>query len=242
MSDHFIDGPEAQFRHDLTQFPCHEPDEIDDVVGSSGEPLAQFRILCGHAYRTGVQMAFPHHDAAFHDEGRGGHAPFFCTEQGGDGDVTTGLHLPVSLHGHSASQPVADKGLMGFRQSEFPGKSGMPDRADRRGARTTVVSGDQDDIGFCLGHPGGDRPHPGLGHQFYADAGLAVGILQIEDQLRQIFDGIDIMVRGRGYESHARRGMTYASDPVIHLMAGQLSAFSGFGTLCHFDLKFICLR
>ena len=51
---------------------------------------------------------------------------------------------------------------------------------------------------MSLGHTGGDGADAHLGHQLDADPGVDVGILQVVDQLGQIFDGIDVVVRRRG--------------------------------------------
>ena len=91
-------------------------------------------------------------------------------------------------------------------------------------------------IGVGLGHAGGDGPHPGLGHQFDADAGLGVDVLEVVDQLRQVFDGVDVVVRRRRDQPHAGGRMPHLGDPFVHLVAGQLAALPRFGPLRHLDL------
>ena len=49
----------------------------------------------------------------------------------------------------------------------------------------------------------GDRAHADLGDQLDGDARLGIDVLQVVDQLRQIFDGINVMVRRRRDQSHA---------------------------------------
>ena len=56
-----------------------------------------------------------------------------------------------------------------------------------------------------LGHPRGDRPHTYLRHQFHMHARFRVGILEVVDQLRQVLDGVDIMVRRRRDQAHPGR-------------------------------------
>ena len=46
-------------------------------------------------------------------------------------------------------------------------------------------------------------------------------------------------MRRRGNQPYAGRGMAHFSDPVVHFVPRQLSAFAGFGALCHFDLQFV---
>ena len=187
-------------------------------------------------------MTFPHEDAAFHHQRSGGDTPFFRTQQGGNGQVPASLELPVGLQDDPAAQFVPDEGLVGFGKTEFPGEAGMFDGADGRCARAAVESRNQDHIGLGLGHARGNGSHTGLGYQFHADPGLAVGIFEVKDQLRQVLDGIDIVMRRRGDQSHTGRGMPYPADPLVHLVTGELSAFAGFRALCHLDLQFIGLR
>src|SRR5579863_7059427 len=90
-----------------------------------------------------------------------------------------------------------------------------------------------------LGDASGDRTDAYLGYQLDADARLAVGVLQVMDQLRQVLDGVDVVMRGRGNEPDARRRMTRLGDPRIDLGAGQLAAFARLGALRHLDLELL---
>ena len=47
--------------------------------------------------------------------------------------------------------------------------------------------------------------HAAFGHKLHADAGIRVGVFEIEDQLRQILDGINIVMRRRRDKRHSRR-------------------------------------
>lgn len=75
---------------------------------------------------------------------------------------------------------------MGFR---------VTDRAYRGSPRSSFCPGDHDPVRFCLGYTGGDGSHATLGYEFHADLGLRVHVLQIEDQLRQVLDRVNIVVR-----------------------------------------------
>ena len=96
----------------------------------SGWPANFFRkhrVLRRNADGAGIEMAFPHHDAAFDDQRRGRKPEFFRAQQRGDGDITPGLHLPVGLDPDAAAQIVEHKRLMCFRQAQFPGNAGILD-------------------------------------------------------------------------------------------------------------------
>ena len=90
-----------------------------------------------------------------------------------------------------------------------------------------------------LGHARGNGAHADFGHQLHADARIAIGVLEIVDQLGQVFDRIDVVVRRRRNQAHARGGVPRLGDPRIHLGAGQLAAFAGLGALRHLDLQFL---
>ncbi len=108
---------------------------------------------------------------------------------------------------------------------------------ERAGA--AAVAGDQDMIGLGFGHAGGNRADAHFAHQLHADAGGRVGVLQIVNELGQIFNRVNVMVRRRGNQPHARRRMPQLADVFVHLMAGKLAAFAGLGALGHLDLQFI---
>ena len=58
------------------------------------------------------------------------------------------------------------------------------------------ISGDQDPIGVGLGHSSRNGADPDLRDELDADLGGGVGILQIIDELRKIFDRVDVMMWG----------------------------------------------
>ena len=64
---------------------------------------------------------------------------------------------------------------------------------------------DQDDVSFRLGHTRGHSANTRLCHEFHTDTAIRIDLLQVIDQLSQIFDRIDIMMRGRADQRHARR-------------------------------------
>ena len=90
-----------------------------------------------------------------------------------------------------------------------------------------------------LGHARGDGAHAHLRNQLDADARSRVRVLQIVDELGEILDGVDIVVRRRTDEPHARRGITDSRDGLVHLAPREFAAFPGLGALGHLDLQFV---
>ena len=61
------------------------------------------------------------------------------------------------------------------------------------------------------------------------------------DQLRQVLNRVDIMVRWRTNEAHPGRTVTNTSDGFIDLTAGKLAAFTGLCPLGNLNLEFISI-
>ena len=90
--------------------------------------------------------------------------------------------------------------------------------------------------------PGCHRSHTAFRDELYMHSRTGIGVLQVVDQLRQIFDRIDVVVRRRRDQPDARRRVAHLGDPRIHLVARKLAALTGFGTLSHLDLDISTVR
>ena len=181
-------------------------------------------------------MADAHHDAAGNHQRSGGETELLGAEQGRHDDVAAGLELAVDLDHDAVPKPVEQQRLLGLGQAEFPRRAGVLLRRQRRGAGAAVVPGDQHHVGVRLGHPRGHRADAVLGHQLDVDTRRRVGVLQVVDQLRQILDRVDVVVRRRRDQADARRGVPDLGHPRVHLVTRKLAALTGFGALGHLDL------
>src|SRR5262249_10879605 len=83
----------------------------------------------------------------------------------------------------------------------------------------------------------GDRADADLGDELHADARVTVAVLEIVDELGEVLDRVDVVVRRRGDEADAGGGAAGLCDPRIKLRAGQLAAFAGLRALRHLDLE-----
>ena len=236
-ADHFVDRAKAQLGHMLAHFLGDEAHEVDDMGWIAGKFLAQLGILRRHTHRTSIEMADPHHDAAQGHQRRGGKAKFLGAEQRGDHDIAAGLQLAVGFHGDTAAQIIEHQGLVRLRETQLPGQAGMFDAGLRRSAGAAVMAADQHDIGMAFGHARGNGADTDFRNQLHADARMMIGVLEIVNQLRQIFDGIDIMVRRRRDQTDARRRVAHFGDPRIDFSPRQFAAFSRLGALGHLDLQ-----
>ena len=210
-----------------------------DVLGLAGELLAQLRILRRDADRARVEVALAHHDAADGDERRGREAELLGAEQRRERDVAPGLELAVDLEHDAAAQVVHHEHLLRLGETELPRHAGVLDGRERRRAGAAVVAADEDDVGVRLGDAGRDGADAGLGHELHADARARVDVLEIEDELREILDRVDVVVRRRRDERHARRRVADLGDDRVDLVAGELPAFAGLRALRHLDLQLV---
>src|SRR5690606_25153386 len=81
-----------------------------------------------------------------------------------------------------------------------------------------------------------------LGHELHADPRFGVRVLQVMDQLREVLDRIDVVMRRRADEPDARRRVTGPRDRIVDLAAGQLAALAGLRALRHLDLELVGVR
>ena len=137
------------------------------------------------------------------------------------------------------AQIVEQQNLLGFGEAQLPGQTGVLDGAERRSAGAAGVAGDQHDIRMSLGNAGCDGSDADLRDQLHGDARPGIGVLQVIDQLREIFDRVNVVVRRRGDEAHAGNGVAHPGDDLIDLVAGELAALAGLGALGHLDLEFV---
>ena len=79
------------------------------------------------------------------------------------------------------------------------------------------MAGDQDMIGMCLRYASSDCAHANFGYEFHADTSTWIGVFQVVDQLCEIFDGIDIVMRRRANESDTWSRVTNPRNGVINL-------------------------
>ena len=146
---------------------------------------------------TGVDVALAGHRAAHRDQRRGAEAVALRAEQRRDHHVASGLEPAVGPHLDPVPQPVAHQGRLRLRQPQLPGRAGVLDGGERRGAGAAVVPGDEHVVGVRLRHARRDGADAGLGDQLDAHARARVHRLEIVDQLRQVLDRVDVVVRRR---------------------------------------------
>ncbi len=237
-TDEFGQRRHAQPGQPHAGFFGDEPEVVHHHFGQADEVLqAQHLVLSGDAGGAVVEVADAQVFAPQRDHGRGAEAEALGAQNGGLDHVQTGLQAAVGLHPHLFAQAVHAQRLVGFGQAQLPRRAGVLDRGERAGAGAAVVAGDGDQVSVGLGHTGGDGADAGARHELHRHQRARVDLLEVVDQLRQVFDGVDVVVRRRRDQRHAGFGVAQLGDLVVDLVARQLATFAGLRPLCHFDLQ-----
>ena len=100
----------------------------------------------------------------------------------------------------------------------------------------------EDHVRECLRRTRRHRADSRLAHELDVDARLRVGALEVEDELLEVLDGVDVVVRRRRDQPHPGGRVTRASHPRVHLRGRQLAALTGLRTLRELDLDVVGLR
>lgn len=147
------------------------------------------------AHRAGIQVADSHHHAAHCDKRAGAKTEFLRSEHCRDGNVTAAHEFAVRFNPYPAAQSVQDQALVCFGNTKLPGQAGVVNRVVRRRAGSAIKPGNQNHLGACFGHAGRNGADARLAYQFDIDGRLAVGTFEVIDQLGQILNRVNVVVR-----------------------------------------------
>ena len=214
-------------------------EKADDVGRLAAKLSPQIGTLGCNARRTGVEMTLARHVAAQRHQHRGAKGKFIRAQQRRDQHIATGAQATIAAQAHASPQTVLHQHLLRFRQTDLPRVAGILDAGKRRSAGSPGVTRDHDVIRIGLGDASGDRAYPTLGNQLDADGGARIHSLEIEDQLRQILNGVNVMMRRRADKRDPRLCVAQTGDQLGDLMAGELAAFARLRSLGDLDLDLL---
>src|SRR5258708_36881286 len=86
---------------------------------------------------------------------------------------------------------------MSFAQTDFPRQTGVFYRGEWRRTGSAVVTADGDDVRSGFGNAGGDDANARGGNKFDANARARMDRTQIVNQLSQVLDAINMVLRRR---------------------------------------------
>ena len=162
--------------------------------------LAQLWVLCCHTHRTGVCVALTHHHAAQYDEWQCAKREFVCTKHCHDNNVFGGFQLTVGLQAHLVAQAVYDQCLLCLCQSYLWRNACKSHAAGRTGACSSLGTAYDDEVGFGFCYTRSNGSHSALRYEFHTHGCCRVDVLQVEDELCQVLNRVDVMMRRRRYE------------------------------------------
>ena len=81
-----------------------------------------------------------------------------------------------------------------------------------------------------------------FGHQLDRNSSARIHVFQIVDELRQILNRINIVMRRRRNQGNARNRVAHARDDLIHFVSGKLAAFTGLRALRDLDLQLVAVH
>ena len=99
------------------------------------------------------------------------------------------------------------------------------------------MTGDLDDIGIGLGHTGRNGADADFGNQLDADRSSGMHLVKVMDQLGQVLNRIDVVMRRWRDQGHTRFAVAQPGDVLVDLRTGKLTSFAGLGSLSHLDLQ-----
>ena len=183
-------------------------------------------------------MALASHDAADGDERSGAEAEFVGAEDGADEDVAGEAESAVNAERNAGAQAGAEESFVSIAKADFPGQAGVFDGSKWGGAGAAVVATDSDDVRAGFGDARGDYADAGARDELHPDACARIDGAQIVDELREVFDAVNVVMRRRRNQRSAGRGMANARDVLGDFAGGELAAFTGLAALRHFDFEF----
>ena len=193
--------------------------EVHHVGWIAREFRAEFWILSRDADRARVQVTDSHHDATETHQWRRGKPKFLCAQQRRNYNVAPRLKLAVGFQNDAAAKVVQDQSLVRFSQTKFPWNTCVFDASLRRGAGPAIITADEHHIGMRFGHPSRDGPDAHLRHELNANARMMIGIFEIVNQLGQILDRVNVMMRRWGNQPDPGCGVAHFSNPRINFLA-----------------------
>src|SRR6266851_6220463 len=238
-SNDLLNRSSAQLRQVLADLFGDQEQVVDDVFRASGELRAKVFALGRDAGGACVEVALARHVAAKRDEDAGAESELFRAEQRRHDDVAAVAQATIGAQADALAQPVRDQDLLRLGEPELPRGAGVLDRRQRRRAGATVVTRDQDVVGLRLGDARGDGPHTRLRDELHADACAWIDGLEVVNELREVLDRVDVVVRRRRDELLAGLRVAQPRDEAGHLQAGQLAALARLGALSDLDLELV---
>ncbi len=184
-------------------------------------------------------MALAGHVAADRDEHRRPEGELLGAEERGDQEVPPGPQAAVGPEGDAIAEAGPEERLVDVGQAELPRRADVLDRAQGRRPGPAAVPRQVDVRRAGLGDAGRDRPDAARGDELHPDPGGRVDRPEVGDQLGEVLDRVDVVVRRRADVAHRRLAAAEGGDPRRRLLRRQLAALAGLRALGDLDLELL---
>mmetsp|Transcript_62997 Transcript_62997/g.135269 ORF Transcript_62997/g.135269 Transcript_62997/m.135269 type:complete len:501 (-) Transcript_62997:801-2303(-) len=238
-SDDLVHRAVTQGSEDCSHLLRNEEHEVCDMLGCAGKLLPQLLTLRCNAHRATVHVTNTSHDATLRDHCNAPKSKLLSAHHSGNDDVPSRLHAPIHTQRHTITQAVLCQHLLHLRQALFPRASRMHDAAQWRSAGAAVMARDLDHICVGLGHARGDGADARTRDEFHRDFCLRADLVQVVDELRQILDGVNVMVGRRGDELDTGHAVPEGGNVIVHLWSWELAALARLRALGKLDLELL---
>ena len=241
-ADHLVNRAEAQHSHIFAHLLRDKVHKVHHIFRLAMELFAQLRILRSNAHRTGVEIANAHHNAAQGYQRCRRKAKLLSAKQRRNNNIASCHQLAVSFQRHAVTQIIQKQRLMRFHQAQLPRQTGVVDGGTRRSTCAAVIAADKHHVSTRLNNACSNRAYAHLADQLHADTRTRIGILQVMNQLGQILDRINIMMRRRRNQANAGRRTTALRNPRINLAARELTALARLRALRNLNLNLVSVH
>src|SRR5262249_37826682 len=195
--------------------------------------------LGSDAYRTSIQVTLPRHHATdcYY---RGGSEPEFVRAQHcSDYHVATCFQPSINSQPDPVAKSVEQQHLLSLSQTQLPRGAGVLYRAEGRRPGSPVVSGNMNDFCVSLCDTGSNCANSRFRYELDRYSSARVHLLQVINELCQIFDRVNVVMRWRGDQCDSGHRVSQGSNFGGDLMARPLSRPPPVLPLRDFDFQLV---
>src|SRR6056297_116958 len=143
----------------------------------------EFRIVCRNTGGAGIFFANPSHYTAFCNQKEFAKVEPLSAQHGGRYNIGSGLESAICPQFYKSSETMFAKSFMNFKQTDFPGKSGVLHGSERCGSCSAVTSRNVNHISSGFGNSNSNRPNVFTGNKFDIYFCGRLNLLELVNQL-----------------------------------------------------------
>ena len=238
-ADDFVKRPVAHGRENLTDFLRGVHEEVDKVARRAREARAKLFTLGRNTNRAVVRVANARHDTTRGNHRNSTEAVLIRSHERSLDDVKTRSAATVRAQNDAFAETILDKSSVRLNETHLQRTTAVLDGRQRRRTSTTITTRNLNDIGVRLGDTRCDSTDASLSHELHGHLGLLIDHVQIVDELREILNGVNVVVRRRRNERDTSLGASKPSNVRRNLLTRKLTTFTRLGTLRNLNFSLV---